>query len=99
METDTPQQFASATKPSYVAAVKKNVAKKNKTSKKGNTPSAHCGPKLSPKKPVESPPPTKPSPAIVKEVADYDASEITCCAKIEVMGTLCQLMPLMQNIN
>ncbi|GJQ76582.1 hypothetical protein Trydic_g22032 [Trypoxylus dichotomus] len=63
------------------------------------TPSTPSGPKPSPKKPVESQPSTKPSPAIVEEVADYDASETSSCPKTDVMSILSKLLSLIQKIN
>ncbi|GJQ66134.1 hypothetical protein Trydic_g4199 [Trypoxylus dichotomus] len=99
MEADTPLPSASTAKPSYATAIKKNAVRKTKTSKKRKTHSTPSGPILSPKKPVASQPPTKPSPAIVTEVADYDASETTSRQKTNVMSTLSQLIPLTQKIN
>ncbi|GJQ65643.1 hypothetical protein Trydic_g7733 [Trypoxylus dichotomus] len=83
------------------AAVRKSTAKtvKTKTSKKGKTPSAPSLSKPSPKKPVASKPPTKPTPAIVEEVADYDASETTSRPEANVLATFTQLIPLIQKIN
>ncbi|GJQ86964.1 hypothetical protein Trydic_g20270, partial [Trypoxylus dichotomus] len=106
MEVDTPQPSTSTAKTSYAAAVKKGTTKAvkptktvKKTPKKGKTPSAPSLPKPSPKKPVASKPPTKPTPAIVEEVVDYDASETTSRPEANALDTLSQLIPLIQKIN
>ncbi|GJQ79379.1 hypothetical protein Trydic_g16238 [Trypoxylus dichotomus] len=78
---------------------KKDAAKKTKASNKDKTPSTPSGPKPSPKKLVASQRPTKPSQEIVKEVADYGASETTSRPVTDVMSTLSQLIPLIQKIN
>ncbi|GJQ65679.1 hypothetical protein Trydic_g7765 [Trypoxylus dichotomus] len=81
--------------------LRKSTAKtvKTKTSKKGKTPSAPSLPKPSPKKSVASKPPTKPTPAIVEGVADYDVSETTSRPEANALATLSQLIPLIQKIN
>ncbi|GJQ66241.1 hypothetical protein Trydic_g4295 [Trypoxylus dichotomus] len=43
--------------------------------------------------------PTKPTPAIVDEVADYDTSETTSRPEANVFDTFSQLIPLIQKIN
>ncbi|GJQ79335.1 hypothetical protein Trydic_g16197 [Trypoxylus dichotomus] len=68
---------------------------KIKTPKKGKTPSAPSLPKPSPKKPIAS----KPTLAIVEEVADYGASETTSRPEANVLTTLTQLISLIQKSN
>ncbi|GJQ66070.1 hypothetical protein Trydic_g4156 [Trypoxylus dichotomus] len=58
-----------------------------------------CGEGNSLRKPVKSQPPSKLSPAILDEVADYYASATTSCLKIDVMSTRNQLISLIQKIN
>ncbi|GJQ67639.1 hypothetical protein Trydic_g8430 [Trypoxylus dichotomus] len=99
---EAPKPSTITAKPSYAAAIRKGTnktVKATKTPKKGKTPSAPSLPKPSPKKPVASKPPTKPTPAIVEEVADYDASETNSRPEANVFDTFSQLILLIQKIN
>ncbi|GJQ66701.1 hypothetical protein Trydic_g4653 [Trypoxylus dichotomus] len=65
-------------------------------SRRTQPPSGRVRPKPS-KQPRR--PPTKPTPAIVEEVADYDALETTFRPEANVFDTFSQLIPLIQKIN